>query len=105
MMKSVKTSRKQLAQTALNLDATKLANNVYCYENAIHYLCMLQAHNKLFEDNKAVEELISRYPNATCVTYSQLFYSCGIYGNNGQLHRVDFYENDEIIGTEYVYYC
>ena len=38
---------------------------------------------------------------------TQLFYSAGIYGNNGQLHKVDILDKStsKKLDTIYVYYC
>ena len=38
---------------------------------------------------------------------TQLFYSAGTYGNNGQLHKVDILDRStsKKLDTIYVYYC
>lgn len=69
-------SKKQLKELANNLGATKIAANVYHYENKVY-------------------DLIKEYCNVQEYCTNKLVaYSSGVYGNNGRIDRLVFEDND-----------
>lgn len=109
---SVKLSKKELEETGIAQDAFYLGGNVYNYENAIFYLGIGDLENleKSVKGNDI--ELLINYlkhyeMDKVHIMATQLFYSAGIYGNNGQLHKVNILDKNtnKRLDTIYVYYC
>ena len=69
-------SKKQLKALANNLGATKIATDVYRYENKVYDLIKAYCNEKEYCTNKLVA------------------YSCGVYGNNGRIDRLVFEDDD-----------
>ena len=63
-------TKKQLKALAINLEARKLADNVYKYENNIYVL--LKSYNEI--DVNACNYMIA--------------YSAGVYGKNGRIDKI-----------------
>lgn len=108
-MSSVKLTKKKLRETGENFNAYYLGGNVYDYENIIYYLEQKQIEN--IDNNNSIELknyiLINYKLEDINISSKQLFYSCGVYGNNGQLHKISIYNKDwsKLIDTLFVYYC
>lgn len=113
MERITKTKLKELAK---NIDAYYYGGNVYNYENAIS--CIESCYtsiDRILEEFKTskyynrdqLRELIVKYKNLGYkMSCKYLYYSCGINGNSGQLHKVYVYDNeDQHIDTFYIYYC
>lgn len=106
-MSSIKLTNKKLKETGENFNAYYLGGNVYDYENIIYDLEQKQIENI----NKNIElknYILTNYKLEDInISSEQLFYSYGVYGNNGQLHKILIYNKDwsELIDTLFVYYC
>lgn len=114
---SKKVTKKVLKELGEDFGGYRYGGNVYDYENAIHYIenshyTSEDIRNK-FVDNeywnrKELRELVCKYKDLGYkMSAEQLYYSYGIYGNNGQLHKVKVYDKDynEHLETFYIYYC
>lgn len=114
---SKKVTKKLLKEMGEDFGGYLYGGNVYDYENAIHYI---QNYNytsedikNKFVDNKyynrsALRELVCKYKDLGYkMSCEQMYYSAGMYGNNGQLHKVRVYDKDynEHLETFYIYYC
>lgn len=109
---SVKLSKKELKETGIAQDAFYLGGNVYNYENVIFYLEKLDIEGiKKSVKGHDIELLINHLKHYEMdkihIMTTQLFYSAGTYGNNGQLHKVDILDRStsKKLDTIYVYYC
>ena len=112
----MKMSKKQLKELAKGLNAIYCNSNVYNYENVIYCIQSFLAGNKEAEQGAYrncskdhIDELKQLFKdiktiNIDCFKCSQLAYSAGIYGNNGQLYQFDLFKNCNIVKTFYVYY-
>ena len=107
-----KLTRKVLQKEANRLGAYKLASDVYRYENAISNLFRLEEVNDndgCFDAdmlNKFVRMVKAENASAYRADAKQMYYSAGIYGNNGQLHEVRITDIDnKLVNVYFVYYC
>lgn len=106
-------TRKALKEKATYLGAFKLSSNVYKYQNDIERLYSMKkvSENDGCYDSSELNSFIEKIKNENgplCrVACTQEYYSAGVYGNNGQLHRVDVYDSDGvgIMNTYFAYYC
>lgn len=108
---TVKLSRKNLEEVALNLGAISLGKNCYKYESLLGRIREFD-FGKLSNPDAPIHneqrQMIFDCINSNQVTkrteVNQVAYACGRYGNIGQLHRVKFYEYDKLLATMYFYY-
>lgn len=107
-----KLTRKTLQKEANRLGAYKLTSNVYKYENAISQLYRLEEvdeHDNCFEAdifNKFIRMVKAESVGAYRADVTQMYYSAGAYGNNGQLHEVRITDiNNNLLNVYFVYYC
>ena len=107
-----KLSRKALQKEANRLGAYKLTSDVYKYENAISTLYRLEEvdeHDSCFDAdafNKFVRMVKAENAGAYMACTTQMYYSAGTYGNNGQLHEVRITDiNNNLVNVYFVYYC
>ena len=80
---SIYLSKKDLKNLAASLNAKKLCNNIYYYENIVN------------SSTNLIHELNLDYCVDCCDGYiyaDQIAYSAGYYGNSGQLHKVTYYD-------------
>lgn len=111
-------TKKKLKDLAISLDAYYMGGNVYDYENIVHYLdykmdvqslkkCTRYDLPKLLQDINKQYNLNNFINGIYKISATQVAYSHGIYGNNGQLHQLKIYntKTNEHIFTYYVYYC
>lgn len=104
-------TRKTLQKEANRLGAYKLTSNVYKYENAISQLYRLE---EVYEDdtcfdadvyNQFVRMVKAENEGAYRADATQMYYSVGDYGNNGQLHEVRITDiNNKLVNVYFVYY-
>lgn len=112
MNKITKMTHKALKEMGEMLNGYYFDGNIYAHENRVHYLSSVvcdwrkderieeaKAHNH--EIAALIDEIVSTGANEA--TTRQLAYSCGIYGNSGQLHRIDYTKNGEAVKTIYLY--
>ena len=112
MNKPLKMSHKALKEMGASLGGFCFDGNIYAHENRKHYL---QAVVCSWRKGETIEEAKHHEPEiaalvdeivalgADSVSSAQLAYSCGYYGNTGQLHRIDYYKNNEIVKTLFLY--
>ena len=107
-----KLSRKTLQKEANRLGAYKLTSNVYKYENAIRMLYRLEEvdeHDTCFDAdvyNQFIRMVKAESVGAYRAEVTQMYYSAGVYGNNGQLHEVRITDiNNKLVNVYFVYYC
>ena len=107
-----KLTRKTLQKEANRLGAYKLSSNVYKYENAIGKLYRLEEvdeHNTCFDAdlyNQFVRMVKAESAGAYRADVTQMYYSSGANGNNGQLHEVRITDIDnKLVNVYFVYYC
>ena len=107
-----KLTRETLHKEANRLGAYKLTSNVYKYENAIEKLYTLEEvdeHDTCFEAyayNQFVRIVKAENIGAYRAEVTQMYYSYGAYGNNGQLHEVRIMDiNNKLVNVYFVYYC
>ena len=105
-------TRKALKKEANRLGAYKLGSNVYMYENAISNLFRLEEvdeHDSCFDAdayNQFVRMVKAENVGAYWADATQMFYSAGANGNNGQLHEVRITDIDnKLLNVYFVYYC
>ena len=105
-------TRKTLQKEANRLGAYKLTSNVYKYENAISNLYRLEEvdeHDSCFDAdlyNQFVRMVKTESAGAYRADATQMYYSYGSYGNNGQLHEVRITDiNNKLLNVYFVYYC
>lgn len=127
-MESIKLSKKELKNYAELEEGYYFTGNVYSYENIINCLGQLawrtEAGTKTKNKKRITEikkELLkninSNYFNSLkdivknidsikhdSYSINQLYYSAGIYGNNGQLHQLKLYKNDAVVASYVLYY-
>lgn len=97
-MKTVKkVSQKKLCQIAKELGAIRLTHGSWPY-----YESYLSDTNKLIDrlDLSIKKDEMKRY----LITKWQLYYSCGVYGNSGQLHYIQYINYRGVQCSCYVYY-
>lgn len=114
---SKKITKKLLKELGEDFSGYQYGGNVYDYENALHYIensnYTSETIKEKFIDSKywnrkELRELVCKYKDLGYkMSAEQLYYSCGIYGNNGQLHKVRVYDKDykEHLETFFIYYC
>lgn len=92
-----KVSQKEMCRIAKEIGAIRLTHgNCYNYEAYIHNTNNLM--DRLDLDIKRDEW--GRY----LIDIWKLYYSCGIYGNSGQLHIINYINNYDVPCSCYVYY-
>lgn len=92
-----KVTQKKLCEIATQLGAIRLTRyNCYNYE------AYLSDTNKLIDrlDLDVKRDELGRY----LITKWQLYFSCGLYGNSGQLHYIQYMNNYGVQCHCYVYY-
>lgn len=94
---SKKVSQKKLCQIAKCLGAIRLAKGCYSYESI------------LYSDRKIIDTLglkvyDDNFANNAYIHKNQLYYSCGIYGNSGQIHYITYLNDYGVECSCYVYY-
>lgn len=91
----------------------KLDCNCYSFENAIHFISKLKnvpTGSYLCGDNddrvnNIIAEIKKAYPEATACRATQLFYSAGTCGNNGQLYKMEILDAEwNATGEEFYIY-
>ena len=111
-------TKKQLKELSISLNAYYMGGNVYDYENIVYYLDWkmdLQSLKKYDkpELSKLLQDIDKQYNldnfinGIYKISATQVAYSHGIYGNNGQLHQLKIYntKTNEHIFSYYIYYC
>ena len=111
---SKKLSHKKLVEEGQRLNGIYFECNCYTFENIVHFMQRLEnfsegsylcgEHDKLV--NRIIKGLKADFPNSTGCRAEQLSYSTGMYGNNGQLYRLEILdENYNRTGeTFYIYF-
>ena len=80
---SIYLSKKNLKSLAASLNAKKICNNIYYYENIVNSSTNLIKELDLVDCVDCREGYICAY---------QIAYCAGVYGNSGQLHKVIYYD-------------
>lgn len=97
MEKIKKVTQKKLCQIAKELGAKRIGNCCYQYE------CAVTNERKLIKElNLNVYDEYELY--RSLINKQQLYYSCGVYGNSGQLHYITYLNEYGIECSCYVYY-
>lgn len=83
----LKMSKRTLKELAKSLNAHYFTDNTYYYQNDVRYLEALRKSDHV--SDKAIDPLIDELiaMGAKYVRAEQIAYSCGSYGNTGQLHK------------------
>lgn len=96
-----KLSHKKLIEEGKRLGGIQLSCNCYTYENAVYYISRLEevkVGSYLCGDDEYINSIIRKikkaFPDAKGCTHTKLFYSAGIYGNNGQLHQFEILDKN-----------
>lgn len=127
-MESIKLSKKELKRRAELEKGYYFTGNVYSYENVVNYLGQLswrteagtktKNRKRIAEIKKellkninsnyfnSLKDIVNNIESIKHDNYSieQLYYSAGIYGNNGQLHQLKLYKNHAVIASYILYY-
>lgn len=127
-MESIKISKKELKRRAELEEGYYFTGNVYSYENVINYLSQLswrteagtktknrkriaEIKKELLENINSnyfnsLKDVVNKIETINHDNYSmnQLYYSAGIYGNNGQLHQLKLYKNNAVVASYVLYY-
>ena len=116
----VKMNKKDLKDLAISLGAYYCGGNVYNHENIAYYISarefsnIAKYSNKNNQIGKMLDNLDNIYglynmeiENKYSIVKNQIAYSCGIYGNSGQLIKYSVVARDtnEVIYNFYTYYC
>lgn len=107
----IKLSHKQLKAIGKQNAGYELGNgNIYYYENDIFYLRCLEILTddslpvNVEQVNNVINDIKKRYPGAAHASSCQIAYSCGVYGNTGQLHLITVSDKDfNSLGSFYTY--
>lgn len=92
----LKVTQKEMCYHALINKAIRLENECY------HYESIISDNNKLINLlNIDVKQDKYGYYD---IVKTQIYFSCGLYGNTGQMHYIDWYDNNNIQHSCYVYY-
>ena len=102
-------SHKSLLSEGRRLNGLYFTSNTYEYENCI---AMIQS---LREDKKhtctseiyseTLEQLKKDYPTLKSICATKIAYSAGIYGNTGQLHKLELYDGKyNLLDVLHAYY-
>lgn len=105
----IKLTKKQLKELANELGALYFTGNVYTYETIVQCLSGNEASDyaKKCSTNQDYQTLLIKYnKNDYYKEVNELAYSCGLYGNSGQLHEfiIRNRKNDKLIARYYTYY-
>ena len=96
-MKKIKqVSQKKLCKIAKCLGAIRLGS-CYLYESILH------SDRKLI-DTLGLKVYDDNFANNAYIHKNQLYYSCGLYGNSGQLHYITYLNDFGVECSCYVYY-
>lgn len=107
-----KLSHKALKEMGKALHGLYFDSNIYAHENRVHYLSSLPyAWDKegMIADAKRLSgemgALIDEIAALDCdsTRTEQLAYSCGYYGNTGQLHKIEYFKNGEPVKVVFLY--
>ena len=108
----MKLSHKALKEMGKSLGGYFFDSNIYAHENRVHYatsiVCSWRQEERIAEAKAHCSEMANLIDdvmklgadNASC---EQLAYSCGYYGNSGQLHKITYYKGDSAIRTIFLY--
>lgn len=97
MEKIKKVTQKEMCKIAKNLGAKRLGNSCYQYEGVLSNIKLIKTLNlDVCKDNFG-------YDNGY-INKQQLYYSCGVYGNSGQLHFITYVNSYGVECSCYVYY-
>lgn len=88
-----KVTQKEMCKIAKNLGAKRIGNCCYQYEGIV------SSNRKLIETIA-----IDVCKDNGYINKQQLYYSCGTYGNSGQLHNITYVNSYGIECSCYVYY-
>ena len=94
---SKKVTQKKLCQIAKCLGAIRLSKGCYSYES------ILYSDRKLI-DTLGLKTYDDNFANNAYIHKNQLYYSCGLYGNSGQLHYITYLNEYGVESYLYVYY-
>ena len=106
----METTRKKLREEAARLKAIKVSNNIYIFENIRSFIGREEKDipaNYRSVINEVINSIKEKYPQIVKLqSCNNIYYSCGIYGNNGRLDSVGGYDNEghyyDCLG--YIYY-
>lgn len=125
----IKLSKKQLKDISKSMSAFYCGGNVYNHENITHWLSCgdFESIKKLENKNNDIIKLLNFLDNnynlkkfynynnnnnlkgnySYYISASQIAYSCGYYGNSGQLVKYNIINkvSNEAIFSFYTYYC
>ena len=94
-MKQIKkVTQKEMNKIAKNLGAKRIGKCCYQYEGVV-------SSNKKLIETLGINVCKD---NFGYIHKQQLYYSCGVYGNSGQLHYITYVNNYGIECSCYVYY-
>ena len=76
------------------------------YRKSKAVLTLLAGYLKKKKVNNLINEIKESFPQANACRAEQLFYSAGVYGNNGQLYKMDVVDKNynDIGYTFYIYF-
>ena len=112
MARPTKMTHKALKEMGKALHGKYYDGNIYAHENRVHYLSIApygwgrsswraEVEKMNAEILPLIDDLAEIMPDsANC---EQLAYATGIYGNIGQLHKIDYYKNGNIVCTVTTY--
>lgn len=107
-----KMSHKALKEMGKALNGYYYDGNIYSHENRVYYLSNIWRE---YRKSERLEECRHHSPEIEALAEeiaaldidgsrtAQLAYSCGYYGNSGQLHKIDYFKDDAIVRTIYIY--
>lgn len=104
-----KLSHKVLLSEGRRLNGLYFSGNVYEYENCIEMIQNLREDKEQTCTSKAYSDTLERlkkdYPTLKSISAIQIAYSAGIYGNTGQMHRLELLDdNNDLLDILYAYY-
>ena len=98
MEKVKKVTQKKLCQIAKELCAKRIGRCCYQYEGVVssNRKIIDYLNINVFDDNYEYDRAL--------IHKQQLYYSCGVYGNSGQLHYITYLNKYGVECSFYVYY-
>lgn len=104
-----KLSHKVLLSKGRRLNGLYFSGNVCEYENCITMIQNLREDKKQTCTSKAYSDTLERlekdYPTLKSISAIQIAYSAGSCGNTGQLHKLELFDdNNVLLDILYAYY-
>lgn len=104
-------THKEICRIGEMMEGIKLNCNIYTFENAEHYISMLEKFDEKTgvccrEVNEIIEKIRAAFPESRGCRVDSEFYAAGIYGCIGRLSKVTILDGnwDKTGNSFYIYF-